>query len=71
MSLFPIKKCKLCGEAFELRPGKPGLATHCPACTEERAQAAAKDSGMSAQEKRAMDAERREAMRNLLYRKDS
>ena len=43
---FPIRTCVICEEEFELRPGKPGFANRCPACStpeaeEERAQRAA------------------------------
>ncbi len=31
---FPIKTCVVCSEEFELRPGKPGFANRCPACSE-------------------------------------
>jgi hypothetical protein len=73
---FPIKVCAICSEEFELRPDKPGFANRCPECTAEEAEAGAAD------DKRPMDAierksiaeaneARREAMKNLLYRKDS
>ncbi len=73
---FPIKTCAVCGEEFELRPGKPGFANRCPECTaEEQAAAdAAANSSMSADERKQkaeMDAARRETIRNMLYRKDS
>lgn len=29
------KVCKVCGEEFELKVGKPGLATECMDCTEK------------------------------------
>jgi len=29
----PIRICTACGEPFELTPEKPGLVTHCPACS--------------------------------------
>lgn len=65
---FPIRKCKVCGEEFELKPDKPGFATHCPDCTEAEAEKA-----NAAQPKgdKELNAARREAMKNLLYRKDS
>jgi len=65
---FPIKVCVKCGEEFELKPGKPGFANQCPDFSEPES-ASAKD----AKEKvdREANAARREAMRNLLYRKDS
>ena len=41
---FPIKTCVVCSEEFELRPGKPGFANRCPACSEpESAESAAQD----------------------------
>jgi hypothetical protein len=58
---FPIKVCAVCSEEFELKPGKPGFANRCPACSEEESDTKSKS----------VDAARREAMRNLLYRKDS
>jgi hypothetical protein len=71
---FPIKTCSLCGEQFELKPDKPGFANRCPDCTEsEAAESTAKgslDAGDRASQKERNEA-RREAMRNLLYRKDS
>jgi hypothetical protein len=70
---FPIKKCAICGEEFELKPDKPGFANRCPECSSE--ESAASGAGkMDAEERRSkkeQDAERRDAMRNLLYRKDS
>lgn len=69
----PIKICAICSEEFELKPGKPGFANHCPNCSEEEA-AKAESSRKDADERRAdgeMNAERRRAMRDLLYRKDS
>ena len=66
---FPIKTCALCGEEFELKPDKPGFANRCPDCTDAEA-----DKNASA-DKPKLDREaneaRREAMKNLLYRKDS
>ncbi|ADV83001.1 hypothetical protein [Terriglobus saanensis] len=64
---FPIKVCAVCSEEFELKPDKPGFANRCPECSAPEApEAAAKDKV----DKEANQA-RREAMRNLLYRKDS
>ena len=74
---FPVKTCVVCGEEFELRPGKPGFANRCPQCSEDDAQTALSAAGAapkSADElrmEREANAERRRAMRNLLYRKDS
>jgi hypothetical protein len=66
---YPIKVCVICSEEFELKPGKPGFANRCPDCTElESAEPTSKLP--QPQDKEANEA-RREAMRNLLYRKDS
>jgi hypothetical protein len=75
---FPIKVCAICKEEFELKPDKPGFANRCPQCTEESSASEAAGSTtkgrMTADErntaKEANEA-RRQAMRNLLYRKDS
>lgn len=68
---FPIKVCVVCEEEFELKPGKPGFANRCPECSQPEGEAAGSGGTMDASEKRAMDEERRNAMKNLLYRKDS
>ena len=71
---FPIKVCIACGEEFELKPDKPGFANRCLECSTGDA--------MDPVEKRRMDADerknvseaneaRRQAMKELLYRKDS
>jgi hypothetical protein len=67
---YPIKKCVVCGEEFELRPGKPGFANRCPSCSEEDA-ADSKGSADGRKSDKGVNAARREAMRNLLYRKDN
>jgi len=69
---FPIKTCVICEEEFELKPGKPGFANRCPACStpeaeEERASRSGSDPLASAE----VNAARRKAIRDLLYRKDS
>ncbi len=66
---FPIKTCSVCGEKFELKPDKPGFANRCPDCTD--AEADAKAAADQPKATREQNAARREAMRNLLYRKDS
>jgi hypothetical protein len=67
---YPIKTCVVCGEEFELKPGKPGFANRCPSCSkEDSADAGSKADGWKAD--KGVNAARREAMRNLLYRKDS
>ncbi len=66
---FPIKVCVVCSEEFELKPNKPGFANRCPTCSEPEPN----DAATAATEKLSPEANaaRREAMRNLLYRKDS
>jgi len=70
---FPIKTCAICGEEFELKPGKPGFANRCPSCSEPESEgplAGGKEAvGRNADSE--MNAARRQAMRDLLYRKDS
>lgn len=71
---FPIKTCVICKEEFELKPDKPGFANRCPDCTEAEATEAKNNSPMDADERknvREANEARREAMKNLLYRKDS
>ena len=65
---FPKRICSICSEEFELRPDKPGFANRCPACSEEDADS--KSAGERGSD-RELDAARRKAMRDLLYRKDS
>ncbi len=71
---FPWKECVVCGEEFELRPDKPGFANRCPECS---APEAAKEAALKASvggidtSDAGANAERRKAIRNLLYRKDS
>ncbi|HXR37490.1 MAG TPA: hypothetical protein VN776_00265 [Terracidiphilus sp.] len=71
---FPIKTCVLCGEEFELKPGKPGFANRCPECSAPEAETEAVKPGFVAGAIKAdsgLNAERRRAMRDLLYRKES
>ena len=71
---FPIKVCTVCSEEFELKPDKPGFANRCPACSAPETTEPAKKGRMDADERKAANGAneaRREAMRNLLYRKDS
>jgi len=70
---FPIKVCVICSNEFELKPDKPGFANRCPECSEpESAEPAAKrmDAVQRKTESEANEA-RRQALRDLLYRKDS
>jgi hypothetical protein len=66
---FPIKVCVVCREEFELKPGKPGFANRCPDCSEPESDERS-EGGLSSDSREQNEA-RREAMRNLLYRKDS
>ena len=70
---FPIKVCAICSEEFELRPDKPGFANRCPKCSEpEEAEDSPEDHVDVVQRKaeQEMNAARRRAIRDLLYRKD-
>jgi hypothetical protein len=72
---FPIRTCVACGEEFELRPGKPGFANRCPSCSEPDAEAESKIGRSADYADRRADSEvnaaRRRAIRDLLYRKES
>jgi hypothetical protein len=71
---FPIKKCVACGEEFELKPGKPGFANRCPDCSETESGGSTGKDSIEALDRRSsseLNAERRKAMRDMLYRKDS
>jgi hypothetical protein len=68
---FPIKVCVVCSEEFELKPDKPGFANRCPECSAPESDNSATGDNVTPEERRALDAERRAAMKNLLYRKDS
>jgi predicted RNA-binding Zn-ribbon protein involved in translation (DUF1610 family) len=70
----PIKTCAVCGEEFELKPDKPGFANRCPECTDSEGADVKTQRRMDADERKSLgevNAARREAMRSLLYRKDS
>ena len=72
---FPIKTCVICHEEFELRPDKPGFANRCPSCSEPESEAEpAPRRSTDYAERRAeleVNAARRRAIRDLLYRNDS
>jgi hypothetical protein len=72
---FPIRICAICKEEFELKPDKPGFANRCPQCSEESESTAPATQGRMTADERKTTKEaneaRRQAMRNLLYRKDS
>lgn len=67
---FPIKTCVVCGEEFELRPGKPGFANRCPACSEPD-EAETPSAGDYRTDNTEMNEARRKAMRDMLYKKES
>lgn len=71
---FPIRICVVCSQEFELRPDKPGFANRCPECSAPESTDSADETSMSAEERKAaseVNAARRRAIRDLLYRKDS
>jgi hypothetical protein len=71
---FPIKICSVCGEEFELKPDKPGFANRCPDCSTPETTPSTTKRPMDAVERKTAseaNAARRQAMRDLLYRKDS
>jgi len=71
---FPIKVCAVCSEEFELKPDKPGFANRCPSCSAPEATEPETKSRLDADERNTVkgaNEARRQAMRELLYRKDS
>jgi hypothetical protein len=71
---FPIKICIVCTEEFELKPDKPGFADRCPECSIPDPAAPMPRRRMDADERKTVseaNEARRQAMRELLYRKDS
>jgi hypothetical protein len=70
---FPIKVCAICSEEFELKPDKPGFANRCPACSapEQTDSATERTPADERKTDREANEARRQAIRNLLYRKDS
>ena len=71
---FPIKVCSVCSEEFELKPDKPGFANRCPECSAPESAAPSAQARMDADERKATgeaNEARRQAIRDLLYRKDS
>jgi hypothetical protein len=69
---FPIKICSICSEEFELKPDKPGFANRCPACSEQEAVEPATELEKSSQRasNKELNQARKDAIRDLLYRKD-
>ncbi len=68
---FPIKTCVKCGEEFELRPDKPGFANRCWDCSTADEDTGTAGSSDVLKNDREANAARRDAMKNMLYRKDS
>jgi hypothetical protein len=70
---FPIKVCVVCHEEFELKPDKPGFANRCPECSVADEDEATTPGRRSSDEHAdsEMNAARRKAIRDLLYRQDS
>ena len=70
----PIKNCAVCSEEFELKPDKTGFANRCPQCSTPEATVPTTQRRMDADERKTVseaNEARRQAMRELLYRKDS
>ena len=71
---YPIRVCAVCGEEFELKPDKPGFANRCPECSEPDAVDPVTKRPVDAVDRKSaseVNEARRQAMRDLLYRKDS
>lgn len=71
---FPIKICVICSEEFELKPDKPGFANRCPECSAAESVDPVTKRRMDADERKAesqLNQARSQAIRDLLYRKDS
>ncbi|MBX6361639.1 hypothetical protein [Pseudacidobacterium ailaaui] len=71
---FPRKVCVICSQEFELKPDKPGFANRCPECSLEENEHSSSGAKAETVDRRAaseLNAARRKAIRDLLYRKDS
>jgi hypothetical protein len=68
---FEIKTCVVCGEEFELKPDKPGFANRCPSCSDPDAGEEGTGNFRDQDAGKELNAARRNAMRDMLYRKDS
>jgi hypothetical protein len=66
---FPIRTCAVCGEEFELKLDKPGFANRCPSCSEPK-ESDDRGSSLSSGDNE-LNAARRNAIRDMLYRKES
>jgi hypothetical protein len=67
---YPIKVCSICSEEFELKPDKPGFANRCPACSADEEPGKKESAGTEPKANSEMNLARRQAMRDLLYRKE-
>jgi hypothetical protein len=71
---FPIRTCVICEEEFELKPDKPGFANRCPSCSTPEAEAERANRASSSDDLKGdseVNAARRKAIRDLLYRNES
>lgn len=68
---FPVKVCAVCGEEFELKPGKPGYANRCPSCSEPEDENGPPGGSDGFAGDPDANAARRRAIRDLLYRQES
>ena len=70
---YPIKVCSVCSEEFELKPDKPGFANRCPACSEqdEAERTGNRNHTTERGSNHELNHARKQAIRDLLYRKDS
>ena len=72
--VFPIRVCVVCSEEFELKPDKPGFANRCPSCSEPEESGTKTKQSIDLDDRKTVkeaNEARWEAMRDLLYRKDS
>ena len=71
---FPIRTCVICEEEFELKPDKPGFANRCPSCSTPEAEAERENRAANSDDLKGdseVNAARRKAIRDLLYRNES
>ena len=71
---IPKRTCVVCGEEFELKPDKPGFANRCPECSAPEVAEVSANDELDPFERRTvaeMNAARRKAIRDLLYRGDA
>jgi hypothetical protein len=71
---FPIRTCVICEEEFELKPDKAGFANRCPSCSTPEAEAERANRASNPDDLKGdseVNAARRKAIRDLLYRSES